>query len=91
MGQFLLGLINLLPVYPLDGGQAAQAVFEHSDPVRGRRRSLIVSVVVAGALALFGLAEHSYYLFLLFAMLAASSIQAFDAESGRLAPRPYRR
>src|SRR5260370_36429350 len=50
--NFYWGLMNLLPVYPLDGGQAARALFESASPYRGRRRSLIVSAAgrAAGAL-----------------------------------------
>ena len=89
--NFYWGLMNLLPVYPLDGGQAARALFEHYQPGRGLRRSLVVSAVVGGAVALVGLAEQSYYLVILFGLLAVSSIQALDSLSPRAVPRPYHR
>src|SRR5262245_43782114 len=48
------GLVNLLPVWPLDGGHVARAVWEHRDPYRGTKNSLILSAVAGGVAALFG-------------------------------------
>ncbi|HBO44748.1 MAG TPA: hypothetical protein DD670_12625 [Planctomycetaceae bacterium] len=45
------GLINLLPVYPLDGGQISREIFVRFNPRQGIRYSLILSVVTAGVLA----------------------------------------
>jgi len=84
------GLVNLLPVYPLDGGQASRALFEQSDPSRGRRNSLILSVALAVAIALAGVLEKSGYLVVMFAVLAVASLQALEAErsrSGHQSPR----
>jgi membrane-associated protease RseP (regulator of RpoE activity) len=88
--NFYWGLMNLLPVYPLDGGQAARALFERADPSRGRWRSLIVSAAVGAAVALFATLERSTYLVLLFGILAASSVQMLGAERRLFTPRPYR-
>jgi membrane-associated protease RseP (regulator of RpoE activity) len=84
--NFYWGLVNLLPVYPLDGGHASRAVFEQRDPCRGRRNSLILSAAVAGAVAVLGLVDRNLYLGLVFLILSVSSLQAL--ESAR--PRPYR-
>lgn len=46
------GLLNLLPIWPLDGGQAAQILLSAYDRHRGQRRSHILSLLVAGGLAL---------------------------------------
>jgi stage IV sporulation protein FB len=81
--NFYWGLINLLPVYPLDGGHAARAVFEHRNPFNGRRQSLILSAVVAGAFALVGVAERSLYLVVIFAIMAVSSLQSLESEGNR--------
>jgi membrane-associated protease RseP (regulator of RpoE activity) len=51
------GLVNLLPVYPLDGGQIAREVFLRLDARKGIPRSLILSTVVAAALAVWELAQ----------------------------------
>jgi len=85
------GLVNLLPIYPLDGGHAARALFEQRDPRTGRRNSLVLSAAAAGAAALWGLAQHSIYLFILFAVLAVSSLQAIEAvRSSHLRPNYWR-
>jgi Zn-dependent protease len=72
--------VNLLPVYPLDGGQASRALFEQSDPARGRRKSLILSVALAAAIAVAGVLQKSGYMVVMFAVLAVSSLQALEAE-----------
>ena len=88
--NFYWGLMNLLPVYPLDGGQAARALFERAHPSRGRWRSLIVSAAVGAAVALFGALERNTYLVLLFGILAASSVQMLGSERRLFTPRPDR-
>jgi stage IV sporulation protein FB len=77
------GLINLLPVHPLDGGHAARAVFEQVDPGNGTRKALILSAIVSGAVAFFAVLEHSLYLTLMFTILAVSSVQLLDGGGGR--------
>jgi membrane-associated protease RseP (regulator of RpoE activity) len=84
------GLVNLLPIYPLDGGQASRALFERHDPSRGLRRSLFVSVVAALAAVLLGWSENSMYLMLLFGILAAGSAQMLEAQRHYAGPRRYR-
>jgi Zn-dependent protease len=49
------GLINLLPVWPLDGGQISRDFLEGVQPNEGRRISLGISLAVAGFLALIAL------------------------------------
>ena len=73
------GLVNLLPIYPLDGGQVARAVFERVDAVQGRRRSLWLSAGVAAGIVLLGVLTGSLYMILLFGVLAASSAQMAEA------------
>jgi stage IV sporulation protein FB len=47
-------LFNLLPIWPLDGGQISRELFQMGLPgTRGTRASLILSLVVAAAGALF--------------------------------------
>jgi len=87
--NFYWGLVNLLPIYPLDGGQAARAAFEQYDRYRGRKKSLMLSAGLAGVVAIWGLTQHNTYLFILFGLLSVSSIQAFEAEREWLPRRPY--
>ena len=49
--NFLWGLVNLLPVWPLDGGQATQILLSLYDRQRSQRLGHIISLLVAGAVA----------------------------------------
>jgi membrane-associated protease RseP (regulator of RpoE activity) len=60
------GLINLLPIYPLDGGQIAREVLLALSPRQGIRQSLVLSAVVAGGLAVVGLVLWRDWLVTLF-------------------------
>jgi len=74
------GLINLLPVFPLDGGQVARNVLIQYDPNDGNRKSLWVSVVTGAVVALAGLILlGSVYMAILFGLLAFQSYQALGA------------
>ena len=86
--NFYWGLVNLLPVLPLDGGHAAQAVLEQRDGYSGRRTALWVSAVVAAAVAVLAFAGKSFYLSFGFLVLAVSSAQAAE---GMRASRPSQR
>lgn len=50
------GLVNLLPVWPLDGGQVAEEVCSYFAPRTGRQVALQISVAVAGLLSAYSLA-----------------------------------
>jgi Zn-dependent protease len=49
-------LLNLLPVWPLDGGQVSRELFSAASPRDGLRWSLILSIGVAAVLAVNGFA-----------------------------------
>lgn len=51
------GLVNLLPIYPLDGGQISREISLRFNPREGIRRSLILSIAAAGLLAALALAN----------------------------------
>jgi stage IV sporulation protein FB len=76
-------LLNLLPVYPLDGGQIARNVFGLFHPAAGIQYSLILSVVTGAAVALYGFSQQQLFLAIMFALLAFSSFQVLQAYSGR--------
>jgi stage IV sporulation protein FB len=68
-----LNLINLLPVYPLDGGQIARELFVMGDQWNGIRNSLILSLVTGAAVALIMITGSELLFGLMFAMLAYNS------------------
>ena len=73
------GLINLLPVYPLDGGQIARELFALSGAYDAQRKSLYLSLFTAIGAAIFGWQMlDNLWMALLFASLAFSSWQALQ-------------
>ncbi len=78
------GIVNLLPVFPLDGGHVTRYVLIQSDPRNGLRTSLWVSVVTGGLLAVTGLlVMNSIYMAFLFGLLAFQSYQMLQGLSAR--------
>lgn len=76
-------VLNLVPVYPLDGGQISRELFMLFDRRQGMRNSLILSIVAGGAVAAWGLSSGSMMMGMMFASLAFSSFQILQAISGR--------
>jgi Zn-dependent protease len=88
-------LINLLPVWPLDGGRISRDVLEGAMGQRGVEASLIVSMAVAGLVALNALlSQHGkgfipylegmgLYSALFFAMFCLENFQALQVERSR--------
>jgi stage IV sporulation protein FB len=75
------GLINLMPVYPLDGGNVARHLLVKADPWGGVRKSLWLSLGAGVLLAVAGLfLMGSLYVALLFGLLA---LQSYLALQGR--------
>jgi stage IV sporulation protein FB len=84
--NLMWGLVNLLPIWPLDGGQISRDLCEALWPGWGLTRSLGLSMVIAGLLAvhcflvvmgrqLVPLQIGSVYTAILFAILAVQSYQ----------------
>ncbi len=76
------GLVNLLPVYPLDGGQITRTWLAAYRGIDGVRQSLVISMIVSGAAALWFFKESGQQLFdftvILFAYLCFQSYQAYE-------------
>lgn len=72
------GLVNLLPVSPLDGSHISRALFESWSPARWRKPWLLVSACVAFAIAGLGFYSRNLYLGIMFLLLAVSSLQMLD-------------
>jgi Zn-dependent protease len=78
------GLINLLPVYPLDGGRISRELFVTGNPGRGIEWSLQLSIAAAIAVAIYAIFrfDKPFFMVLLFGFLAFSSYQALAAYRG---------
>jgi membrane-associated protease RseP (regulator of RpoE activity) len=77
--NIMWGLVNLLPVYPLDGGQIARELFTLVNPRAGIIQSLQLSAGVAVLLTAYAILNQSLYIALLFGYLAYSSFQTLQA------------
>jgi Zn-dependent protease len=74
------GLVNLLPVWPLDGGHVFEIVLTQVNPREGRRWTHVVSLVVAGVLAVmvYALSKDLFltFFFGFFAFINYQSLQS---------------
>ena len=77
--NIMWGVVNLLPVYPLDGGQIARELFTLANPRAGIIQSLQLSAGVAVLLAAYAILNQRLYTALLFGYLAYSSFQTLQA------------
>ncbi len=78
------GLVNLLPVFPLDGGQIARELFEQADHLNGFVRSLWLSIFTSVGMAIGGwVYMHDRFMPLLFLSLAASNYMTLQQITGR--------
>jgi len=80
--NLLWGVVNLFPIYPLDGGQIARELLVAANPHEGIRRSLWLSVGCAAGLAGIALSQNSVFSMLMFGYLAYVSYRTLQAYSG---------
>jgi stage IV sporulation protein FB len=87
------GLVNLLPIWPLDGGQVCREICQVYRGREGMRLSLLISIFTAGGLAALALIElirkkpllpfprfgDSWFPMIFFALLAVSGWQLLQA------------
>lgn len=83
------GLLNLLPIYPLDGGLIAQQIFALNNPRDAIRPSLVLSVIVGGLMAALALMHwektrvwQDFYLVVFFGWLAYSNYTMLQSYHG---------
>jgi stage IV sporulation protein FB len=78
------GVINLLPIYPLDGGQITREIMLVFSPREGIRYSLILSMFAAGMVAIFAASRlQQWYIAAMFAYFAYSSYMMLQAYAYR--------
>ena len=75
------GLFNLLPVYPLDGGQMTRVVWVKYNPWEGIRKSLILSIMVCIFMAISSLMEKNMFMVVMFGMMGYNNYQEYMAQA----------
>lgn len=74
------GVLNLLPIYPLDGGQVARELMLQADSRQGIQRSLQLSILTAVVVAVYWFAKwHSFFVPLMFGYLAFTNYVTLKA------------
>jgi Zn-dependent protease len=77
------GLLNLLPIYPLDGGQVSRQLFLIWNSSTGTLRSLELSAGIAILVAAYAAMQQDWYLAILFGALAFGNFQAIQFNRNR--------
>jgi stage IV sporulation protein FB len=76
----LWAILNLVPVWPLDGGRISSSIIQ----LRGGniRQALIVSVITAGLMCLYGFSNDQQYMGFFFLVLGVTNFQALQQSGG---------
>lgn len=75
-----LGVLNLLPAYPLDGGRVLRALFSRSmDPVRATRRAVTIGQVFATLFMLVGMLWNIWLTMIGFFLFIAAQLEERSA------------
>ncbi len=82
MLNIFLNLLNLVPIFPLDGGQIARQIMVQMDSFHGVRNSIILSIACAGLIAVFCLMNQDRFLAFFFAFMAWSNFQSLQQYGG---------
>ena len=77
------GILNLMPIYPMDGGRIAREVCAYLFPRRGVEYSLILSMVVAVMLIAVAIQLGYIIMAILFGFFAYQNYQEWSARSFR--------
>ena len=75
-------LLNLMPVYPLDGGQIARELFQLSGTSAAIEKSLMVSIATGVIIGLLGFRSGQAMIAFMFLILAWSSYQTLQQYRG---------
>ena len=77
------GLFNLLPIYPMDGGQISREIFSYFSPRHGVGNSLVLSMVVAILMAIFVVRLAQPFIAILFVYFAYQNYRELSFRSFR--------
>jgi membrane-associated protease RseP (regulator of RpoE activity) len=81
--NFYWGAVNLLPILPLDGGNVLFAVAQKVTHGNGERPARTISLVVAGAVALYALSQGMIFNAVFAGLFALQNFQALRALGAR--------
>jgi Zn-dependent protease len=81
-------VINLMPVFPLDGGQIARQLFIMSDPWQGVRKSLMLAIVAAGLIGFWALSRDDRFMGIMFIYLGVMNYLELQ-QTGAGGSRPW--
>jgi Zn-dependent protease len=78
--NIMWGLLNILPIWPLDGGRICEIVLSQLNPYNGRRWTHVVSLITAAlfALVIYSL-NHSLFNTIFFAYFAVINYQMLSS------------
>lgn len=74
------GLLNLLPVLPLDGGQICRDVCTSINHRQGERWALIIALVTAAGVAVWAFREGRTYIAFLFGFMALQNFELLQRQ-----------
>ncbi len=80
--NIFLNLLNLAPVFPLDGGQIARQIFIINDPSQGVRYSMMLSVLFGGIVAVMSLMNGDQFIGFFFGFMAWSNYMSMQQLGG---------
>lgn len=75
------GLFNLLPIFPMDGGQISREIFSYFSPRHGIANSLGLSLVVAVGIALLAFKYKMFFIAILFVFFAIQNYLELTSRS----------
>ena len=76
-------ILNLIPVFPLDGGQAARAIMQQIDRANGVQNSIYLSIGAAVLLVVYALSIKDTFIAIFFGFMAYQNWQMLQQFSGR--------
>lgn len=77
-------VLNLLPIYPLDGGQIARRLCQKFDSFGGVRTSLWISMICAVTMLAFSLRDGDQFIAIFFGIFAFQNFQELNSQGPRL-------